>query len=78
MDPKSIQNHVNKNMFFHNDFETTFYRSWDDFYSKNLSKMRGLGVVFLTSLRICEKCDFERQYIVFAIFSRSKVIDFRP
>ena len=34
------------NFFFHNDFETTFYRSWDDFYSKNLSKLRGLGVVF--------------------------------
>ena len=29
--------------------------------------MGGLGVVFSTSLRICEKCDFEQHSIVFTI-----------
>ena len=44
---------------FYNDFESTFSRSWVDFGSKNLSKMKGLRATFSTLLRICEKCDFE-------------------
>ena len=63
MEPKSIKNRAN----FCDDFETTFSRSWVDFRSKNLSKMRGLRVTFSTLLRICEKCDLERPSHHFAI-----------
>ena len=53
--------------FFYIDFGTTFYRSWDDFGPKNLSKMTSLrGVSIL--LLICWKCDFERQHNDFAVF----------
>jgi hypothetical protein len=68
MDQKSIQNVTKNCMFFNSDFETCFSRSWVDFVSKKLFKMRGIGVVFSTSLRICEECDFEQHFIVFAIF----------
>ena len=37
--------------------------------------MRGLGVVFSTSL---EECDFEQHLYVFAIFLRFEANDFRP
>ena len=53
------------------------YRFWVDFGSKNLSKIGGLRVVISTSLRICEKYDFERPSIVFATFFKVESIDFR-
>ena len=68
MEPKSINNMIENRLDFCNDFESTFSRSWVDFASKNLSKMRGLRVTFSTSLRICEKCDFEQPSNGFAIF----------
>ena len=40
--------------------------------------MRGLGVTFSTSLRICEKCDFEQPSYGFAIFFDFRGVDFRP
>ena len=39
--------------------------------------MRGLGVIFSTSLRVCEKCDFEQPSYGFAIFFDFKRVDFR-
>ena len=78
MDQKSIQNRIKNYMIFHIEFRTTFSRYWEDFGSQNLSKMRGLRVAFSTSLRICEKCDFERQYSVFAIFFDFGSVDFWP
>ena len=63
---------------FCNDFESTFSRSWVDFGSKNLSKMRGLRATFSTLLRICEKCDFEQPSHRFAIFFDFRRVDFRP
>ena len=59
-------------------FEFLFFRSWVDFGSKNLSKMKGLGVTFSTSLRVCEKCDFEQPSFGFAIFFDFKRVEFRP
>ena len=76
MDQKSIQNRIKMYIIFHIEFRTTFSRYWEDFGSQNLSKMRGLRVAFSTSLRICEKRDFERQYSVFAIFFHFRSIDF--
>ena len=40
--------------------------------------MRGLGVTFSTSLRICEKCDFEQRSYGFDIFFDFRKVDFRP
>ena len=74
MEPKSIKDLINNRVVFCNDFEFLFFRSWVDFGSKNLSKMRGLGVTFSTSLRVCEKCDFEQPSYGFD-FRR---VDFRP
>ena len=62
---------------FDHDFEMVVYRFWVDFGSKNLSKIGGLRVVISTSLRICEKYDFERPSIVFATFFKVESIDFR-
>ena len=76
--PKSIKNLIKIRLDFCNDFECPFFRSWVDFGSKNLSKMRGLGVTFSTSLRICEKCDFEQPSYGFAIFFDFRRVDFRP
>ena len=68
MEPKSIKNLMKNRLDFCNDFESTFSRSWVDFGSKNLSKMRGLRVTFSTLLRICERCDFEQHSYCFALF----------
>ena len=68
MEPKLVKNLIKFRVDFCNVFEYPFSRSWIDFGSKNLSKMRGLGVTFSTSLRICEKCDFEQPSYGFAIF----------
>ena len=76
MNQKPIQNRIKMYIIFHIEFRTTFSRYWEDFGSQNLSKMRGLRVAFSTSLRICEKRDFERQYSVFAIFFHFRSIDF--
>ena len=78
MKPKSVKNLIEIRLDFCNDFECLFFRSWLDFGSKNLSNMRGLGVTFSTSLRICEKCDFEQPSYGFAIFFDFRRVDFRP
>ena len=78
MEPKSIINLIKNRIDFCNDFECLFFRSWVDFDSENLSKMKCLGVTFSTSLRVCEKCDFEQHSIGFVIFFDFKRIDFRP
>ena len=78
MEPKSIKNLMKNRLDFCNDFESTFSGSWVDFCSKNLSKMRGFRVTFLTLLRICEKHDFKQPSIVFAIFFHFGSVDFRP
>ena len=78
MEPKWIKNLVKNRIDFCNDFEFLFFRSWVDFGSKKLSKMRGLGVIFSSSLRVCEKCDFEQPSYGFAIFFNFKRVDFRP
>ena len=74
MEPKSIKNLIKIRVDFCNDFEFLFFRSWVDFGSKKLSKMRGLGVTFSTSLRVCEKCDFKH----FATFFDFRRVVFRP
>ena len=78
MEPKSHKNLIKIRLDFCNDFECPFFRSWLDFGSKNLSKMRGLRVTFSTLLRICEKCDFEQPSNGFAIFFDFGSVDFRP
>ena len=78
MEPKSIKNLIKNRVDFCNDFECLFFRSWVDFGSKNLSKMRCLGVTFSTSLRVYEKCDFEQPSNGFAMFFDFKRVDFRP
>jgi hypothetical protein len=78
MEPKSIKNLIKNRVDFCNDFECHFFRSWVDFGSKNLSKMRCLGVTFSTSLRVYEKCDFEQPSIGFATFFDFNRVDFRP
>ena len=40
--------------------------------------MKGLGVTFSTSLRVCEKCDFEQPSYGFAILFDFKRVDFGP
>ena len=77
IEQKIIKNLMTNRVNFCNDFETTFSRSWVDFGSKNLSKMRGLRVTFSTLLRICEKCDFEQPSYGFAIFFDFRRVDFR-
>ena len=64
-------------MIFYCVFKTNFDGFWYRFLSKKLSKMRGVRVVFSTSLRTCEKSDFEWPSIVFAIFFNFESIDFR-
>ena len=59
MELKSIENLIKNGMNFESDFETTFSRSWVEVGAKNLSEMRGLRVIFSTSLRRCEKYDFD-------------------
>ena len=71
---KIVKNRID----FCNDFEFFLFRSWVDFGSKKLSKMRGFGVIFSSSLRVCEKCDFEQPSYGFAIFFNFKRVDFRP
>ena len=78
MEPKLVKNLIKFRVDFCNVFKYLFFRSWVDFGSKNLSKMRGLGVTFSTSLRICEKCDFEQPSYGFAIFFTFRRVDFRP
>ena len=77
MEPKLVKNLMKNRVHFCNDFETTFSRSWDDFGSKNLSKMRSRRVVFSTSLRICEKYENEQPSIVLARFFDFGSLDFR-
>ena len=77
IEPKVMKNLIENRLDFCNDFETTFSRSWVDFGSKNLSKMRGLRVTFSTSLRICEMCDFEQPSNGFAIFFDFGSVDFQ-
>ena len=77
MIPKLVQKVIENQVDFRSDLETTFSRSWVDFGCKNRSKMRGLGIIFLTLLRTCEKYDFEQPSIVFAIFFNFRSIDFR-
>ena len=64
-------------MIFDCVFKTMFDGFWYRFLSKKLSKMRGVRVVFSTSLRTCEKCAFEWPSIVFTIFFNFESIDFR-
>ena len=68
MEPKSIKNLMKIGFDFYNDFQIVFSRSWIDFGSKNLSKMRGRRGTFSTKLRIYKKCDFEQPSNGFAIF----------
>ena len=77
MEPKSIKNLMKICFDFCCDFEIVFSRSWIDFGSKNLSKMRGRRVTFSTKLRIYEKCDFEQPSNGFAIFLDSGSVAFR-
>ena len=75
MEPKLVKNLIKNRLDFCNDFETTFSRSWVDFGSKNLSKMR--RVTFSTLLRICEKCDLERPSHHFTLFFDFRRVGFR-
>ena len=77
MEQKSIKKLSENCIFFCHDLETTFSRSWDDFGSKNLSKIRGLRVTFSTSWRKCEKSVLERPSIGFAIFFKLEASIFR-
>ena len=78
MEPKLIKNLIGNRLDFRNDFETTFSRYCVDFGCKNLSKMRGVRVVFSILLRICEKCDLERPSHRFSIFVELRMVGFRP
>ena len=69
MDLKSMEHLIKNRMNFKSDFETTFSRSWAEVGAKNLSEMRGLRVIFSTSLRRCEKYDLEQPSNVFLCFS---------
>ena len=77
MEPKSRKNLIKNQLDFCYDFESTFSRSWVDFGSKNLSKIRGLRATFSTLLRICEKCDLEQSSYRFATFFDFRRVDFR-
>ena len=76
MELKSIKNLIKNGMNFESDFETTFSRSWAEVGAKNLSEMRGLRVIFSTSLRRCEKYDFEQPSNVFPMFFDFEGLDF--
>ena len=80
--PKWSQNQskdlIKNRVDFCNDSKCLIFRSWIDFGSKHLSKMRGLGVTFSTSLRVCEKYDFEQPSYGFARFFHFRRVDFRP
>ena len=76
MELKSIKNLIKNGMNFESDFETTFSRSWVEVGAKNLSEMRGLRVIFSTSLRRCEKYDFEQPSNVFPMFFDFEGLDF--
>ena len=76
MHQKSILFFLKIGRIFHIDYGTIFL-ILGDLFSKNLSKMEGLGCVFLTSLRICEKYDFERASVVFATIFNFESIMFR-
>ena len=78
MEPKSMKNLFKNRLDFCNDFKTTCSRSWVDFGSKNLSKMRGLRVTCSTLLRICKKCDVKQPSHRFAILSDFGSVEFRP
>ena len=68
MVPKLVQKVIKNRVDFRSELETTFSRSWVDFCSKNLSKMKALRATFSTLLRIGEKCDFEQPSNDFVIF----------
>ena len=63
-----MKNLIKNRMNFKSDFETTFSRYWAEVGVKNLSEMRGLRVIFSTSLRRCEKYDFGQPSYVFLMF----------
>ena len=63
------KNLVKNRMNFKSDFEKTFSRYWVEVGAKNLSEMRGLRVIFSTSLRRCEKYDYEHPSTFFLCFS---------
>ena len=46
MEPKSMKILMKKRMIFQSDFETTFFRSWYEFGTKNLCKIEPLRVIF--------------------------------
>ena len=71
-----MKNLIKNRMNFKSDFETTFSRSWAEVGAKNLSEMRGLMVIFSTSLRRCEKYDFEQPSNVFPMFFDFEGLDF--
>ena len=76
MELKSIKNLIRNRMNFESDFETTFSRSWAEVGAKNLSEMRGLRVIFSTSLRRCEKYDLNNSVTFFAMFFDFEGLDF--
>ena len=78
IEPKVIKSLIENRLDFCNDFETVFSRYLVDLSFKNLSKMKSPRVLFSTSLRICEKCDFEQPSNGFAIFFDFGSVDFRP
>ena len=60
-------------MNFKSDFETTFSRSWAEVGAKKLSEIKGLRVIVSTSLRRCEKYEFEQPSYVLLYLSILKV-----
>ena len=77
MEPKWVEKLIKHRLDFCIDFETTFSRYCVYFDSKNLSKIRVSGSLFLTLSRICEKCDLERPSHRFARFFDFWRVDFR-
>ena len=65
MELKSIKNLIKNRMNFKSEV-----------CAKNLSEMRGLRVIFSTSLRRCEKYDFEQPSNMFAMFFDFEGLDF--
>ena len=76
MEPKSNKNLIKFRVDFYNDFEYLFF-DLDSILAPKTYKMRGLGVTFSTSLRICEKCDFEQPSCGFTTFFDFRRVDFR-
>ena len=79
MEPKLLKNLIKFRLDFCNVFECPFFRSWIDFGSKNLSKMRVLGSLFQPP------CGYARSVILnnplmvlryFSILGRS-IFDFK-